>query len=413
MMKNKSLFFFFLFLLLLTPFFSYAVETCDASAIQVKSIVLESTTQKGEELEEAVISSNEVHTNLNFFEVGDEVRYSIKIKNQSTEDYMIDSDFIGVDSPYVSYDISFPDESNIIKPGKEKTVMVSFKYQNPVQDSDYQDGVFHENNLLSFNVSNSDKTNNPLTSPNFMIAFVAILVSVITIFITMKKHRKAMILVLGLLLSPFVVNALCMSSIGIRSNISISKCIYRFITEEGSFSETEEVQEICVNELIDNGYVFEIPSPSYCYQNCQSYCVGVLINEFDDDSYIEVYHADTDELIDTITKEDFPENIYSVSASFSIRELRIPFIYEGNVRYVLSNDLRDKCDSSIDCENIVRAHEIDPPTEYFHFEGPWLTDTNSIRKLLTLQKNSICFQGFESIGNNTYKAVFHCNNLFT
>ena len=399
-MKHKNLL--FLLLLLFIPTFVLAADQCNAGDIQIKSIQLVDQKAYATELSEPTFTGNQVYLDLNLFDVNDSLSYEIVIKNQSKEDFVIDNDLFG-GSDYVQYHLVFPNDNNIIAPGKEKKVRLDIVYAEKVPVSAFQDDAYEESNTVLFNLTNGDKLTNPITSPNLMIAVVAILVCMVTVLLSYKKKVKMMAFVIGMLILPFCVNALCTTSVAVKANVLIENCTYKFITDRGSFSLDSDVQMMCVNDMhFDYTYQVARNNCSGSADYCASF-VSVDLSSFRDDSYIKVYDLNH-VLIDTITKEKLPVNLYKIDSDFFLYDRDASFVYDVNVE-VEAYNLSDT-DYSI-------GYYFDTPS-YVKYTGTWISRQSDLRKLYNfrdslVQLDQFCFDGFYNTHDNIYEAQFACH----
>ena len=281
-------------------------------------------------------------------------------------------------------------------------LLLNVSYVNEVPSNAFQDGLFPEEKYLAFSLSNEDRQSNPLTSPNFVIAIAALTFCVGVTFITKKRSQKYMAIIIGLFILPYCVDALCVTSIAVHSNVTVSQCKYHFLTEEGSFSLDEDVKEICVPDVVDNGYEYLIPS-GYCSSNCSQSSVWVNAREFTDESYIKVFD-NNHQLIDTITNDELPVDIYSVFSGNFVRDLGKKYIYDSYpISVEVSDDLLEYDDP---------VYNIAPYAEINHYlsvySGPWVTDFMSLQKIRILRSKVSCLGGFEKIDEYTYLAVTEC-----
>ena len=399
MKDNKIL---LLLFLLVIPTFVLAADKCDVSSVRIKGIKPLDIYQKAEEVEEATFDAQSVRINANFYELEDSIQYQITIENNSSEDFVIDDNMITANSNYFDYSLSFPDDSTVIKAGKEKKVLLNVSYVNEVPSNAFQDGLFPEEKYLAFSLSNEDRQSNPLTSPNFVIAIAALTFCVGVTFITKKRSQKYMAIIIGLFILPYCVDALCVTSIAVHSNVTVSQCKYHFLTEEGSFSLDEDVKEICVPDVVDNGYEYLMPS-GHCSSNCSQSSIWVSARDFTDESYIKVFD-NNHQLIDTITNDKLPVDIYSVSSGNFVRDLGKTFIYDSYpISVEVSDDLLEYDDSVYNIAPYTGEHSYANA-----YSGPWVTDFMSLQKIRILRSKVSCLEGFEKIDEYTYLAVTEC-----
>ncbi len=220
-MKKKLL---VMLLLLLIPILSYA-ETCDESKIKIESINLSSLEGSAKEKSNPVIDGRNINLNLNMSKVGDSALYTVKVKNESDEEYLLDESSLTKESDYIVYSLE-TDDDKIIKPKEEKSVSLRVKYHKEVEESDFKDGVYQDNKKLVVNLSNGNNvtSNNPKTGNSFLM-YISILIMIIGSTIVIKVKKTKYIVLLLTLTIPFTVNAICNYNIEFISNIEIKEPI--------------------------------------------------------------------------------------------------------------------------------------------------------------------------------------------
>ena len=201
---------------------------CDTSKVYIESIGIASQSGSALETEEATARDKTINMNLEMFEVDDSVRYKIVIKNDSNEDYELDQKSIKTNSQYMEYSIESEDKSNIIKSKTSKTVYLTVQYKNQVPDSAYQNGSFSDEVTMKVNLSSEDSVPNPATGIKyyFIVALIVIVCGLLSLMFRKNKSAVTTIVIIGILLIPLSVSALCKCQIELKSVVSIKKPIY-------------------------------------------------------------------------------------------------------------------------------------------------------------------------------------------
>ena len=216
------------------PFYVNA-ETCDTDKISISSITVESKSDNVEEIEEASVNGKIINLNLSMSEVGDDIEYKIIVKNDSNEDYELDTNSFNISSDYIDYTLKSNDNSNIVNSNSSKTVYLKVEYKNEVPEEAFESGTYSDNKTMTVNLSTSDIINVPdtLKNPNtrvqsYVLTLFIILLISITIYVLLKKKKytKFMILVIGTaIIIPIGVYAICKENIEINSNIKITRSV--------------------------------------------------------------------------------------------------------------------------------------------------------------------------------------------
>lgn len=231
-----------LLILLLIMFIPCIVnaEECDTSKVNISSITLDQANNT-DELEDATAEDKNINLNLGMSNVGDNIRYRIIITNDSNDDYVLDKNSVSISSDYVDYSIESSDNSNIVKAKTSKAVYLNVQYKNPVPTDAYENGKFNDKVTMKVNLSSEEKITNPNTGVVYIIflSFIIFLMAV-SYLMFKNKRRKSAFFILGLLLIPISVHALCRCDININSNIEIDQPAECISFEENSWEDISE-----------------------------------------------------------------------------------------------------------------------------------------------------------------------------
>ena len=179
----------------------------------------------------------------------------------------------------------------------------------------------------------------------------------------------------------------------------------KLVTSMGSFSETENLNEIYVN-IVNDGYTYTTldtynNTTNEVYDNAQ--ITLYYINKFKTTTYIKVYSdSSKTNLLAEINYNDFPQNRYSINTG---RKIGTDTIYSitkklvnvniDNLYYEMSDDV---CMES-NCPNT----KLQASVQYYSGEyertisGPWVTDVDAISKIMVLNR-TIFSTGYDLIG---------------
>ena len=258
-MKIKKLIVYFVFFLLLYPY-AINAEICKQDDIKIEKVELTEIKGNAEETSESNNENNQINVNAKMNVIGDSITYKVTIKNTSNSDYIFDQTQITKD--YINYDISYEDDSNIVKAGEEKIIYLRLNYQEKPQIENLSNGVFTSNNQVSFNLINEsgsiiDEIINPETRNKTIISLLIITISIGTILIIKKKIKTpTIIIIISLILIPQIVKAVCTCTLDIHLNLEID-------AKEATFLPGREVnikmKELAGDDTSTNptGYNFE------------------------------------------------------------------------------------------------------------------------------------------------------------
>lgn len=198
------------------------------------------------------IDGTNAYINNTFFFLDEEIIYIIDINNSSNLDYMVSK---SPNSNYISYDLDFESDNNIIPSGTTKSLTLKVRYDNRIDEELLSNGAYLENNTLQLSkiIDNQEKPvintivekfiENPLTTDNVIVLLTIIfIISTLTILILKKKRIKAVykVMIILLLLSSYRIIKVCASSdkvVVITSTISIEKPV------EATFRSGIEINE--------------------------------------------------------------------------------------------------------------------------------------------------------------------------
>ena len=211
-------------LLIITCVFLFPIlvlaEECKNDDIVVSKIELNEVGGNAEETSDPNSANNQINLNTKMNVIGDSLTYKVVIKNTSNSDYVFDKNQITKD--YINYDISYEDNSNIVKSGEEKTIYLRLRYDSKPQVDNLSNGILQETNQVSFNLINEkgDSLINPETGNKIFFIILIIILIIIPFFIKSNKKIATMVII-SLILIPQIVKAVCTCSLDINLNLEI------------------------------------------------------------------------------------------------------------------------------------------------------------------------------------------------
>ena len=225
-----------LLIILLLPFYVYAEDSCSQDDIQIESITLDSTQGNIEQTTEPNIDNNQINLGLKANVIDDNAIYKVVIKNTSDKDYTFDQSSLSTD--YLNYDITYEDNSDIVKAGESKTIYLKVHYATKPTTESLNNGTLVNNPTISFNLSKEvepeevktviEEVVNAITNPNtndkVIIYFAILIVSLIVTIILLRKYKKirtTTMLILTFLITTQIVKAVCTCTLDINTNLEI------------------------------------------------------------------------------------------------------------------------------------------------------------------------------------------------
>ena len=217
----KKLFNILLITILLIPMMVNAAE-CDTSKVYISSIAIDKSTGNVSELEDATAKDKKVNLNLQMATQNDEILYKVVLKNDSSEDYEINKNSISLNSDYIEYSLE-SDNNNIVKANSTRTIYLRVKYKTPVDPSKFVNGVYQDSITMKVNIRTDDTPANPNTGVSYIIVFsIILLLSGVALIIYKKKKISTLMILVGLILLPIGVKALCTCEIIVDSKVLIA-----------------------------------------------------------------------------------------------------------------------------------------------------------------------------------------------
>ena len=219
-------------ILLLIPFIALAEDTCNQVDIKIESIVLDSTNGNIEETSNPNADNNQVNLGLKMNVIDDSITYKIVITNTSNQDYTFDKNRLSTD--YVNYDITYEDNTNVVKAGESKVIFLTVNYSNKPSIDKLNNGLLVDNPKVSFNLQKEEAQTvieevakaivNPDTKDVIGIFLLILIISLVITIILLRRSKKVKyitLLILAILLTSNIVKALCTCTLDINTSLEI------------------------------------------------------------------------------------------------------------------------------------------------------------------------------------------------
>ena len=236
---------------------------CDPSKVYIDSIGIENTKGLVTELDEGTVKDKKINLNLRMSAKDDEILYKLVIKNDSEDDYEINKNNIILSSDYIDYSLE-SDNNNIVKKKSSKTIYLRVKYSKEVDESKFVNGVYQDDITMKVNLKSDD-----IPNPNTGIPYI-IIISLILII-----GGIYLIIIIGVLLLPIGVKALCTCEIVVDSKVTIKVEEQFKITSVGCSSSQNKT-------------------------NIYTYRIGMTFNEFLYSNYVETLDLDNKFFIENL-----------------------------------------------------------------------------------------------------------------
>ncbi len=226
-------------------FLSFMVnaEECNINSIEINSISVKEKSEYVEELSEASFKGDKIYLNLKMFDVGDYIEYTLKVKNESNDDFYFDENSLNINSNYFDYSLTYKDNSNKIESGTLKTIYLKVQYKKEVDKEKFFSGKYVDKNNVLLDISTKNPIiTNPLTKNNKLFLSLVLFVIGFTI-IYFKNNKIKLNIFIIFILSVFIpinVYSLCECKLNIDSNITIGKVKPNPCTYDGNLIQGAE-----------------------------------------------------------------------------------------------------------------------------------------------------------------------------
>lgn len=302
-MKKKLLF----LLLLVIPFMVNA-ESCDENKIKFESIKLVSMVGNAQEKSSATINGRKINLDLRMSKVGDSAVYSVLVKNESEDEYLLDESSLLEESDYISYSLEM-DSDNVLKPGEEKMVYLRVNYNKPVAASDFKNGVYQDNRNLVVNLSTDNEVveSNPATGKNLLILTLPFLILVGSTVLIKNKKTKYMLLFVAFTL-PFTVHAICNINLNVESDVTIVKTEQfrlRIVSCREWVNDVFEFEEgMTVKEWIESSYIQKFIDEKIEEYKTNPETADYYVNLSDEEIAEKIRNRTLDDIVSYVTHDE-------------------------------------------------------------------------------------------------------------
>ncbi|MBQ3307131.1 MAG: BspA family leucine-rich repeat surface protein [Bacilli bacterium] len=202
-MNRKKLLFIIIISIFIMPLFVCAKEKKE---VVLKSVQLVDQSTNVTEVDSIELEDGKIKTNLIFQDIGDNITYQIKVKNNSDIHYAIDGVIDNNENPSIHYDYTYSDAD--FDHGAERQIFVTITYQEEIPfDSVLEDSSYHLNDSLTIqlqlydvNAIDINDIINPATNSTALIVYIFLLFAIVYFFV-IKKKKKILFLFLLLTIS--------------------------------------------------------------------------------------------------------------------------------------------------------------------------------------------------------------------
>ena len=217
----------FLLIFLVSFFIFPFISLAKGNDIKVESIEFVKKSENAEEVTNSNINDNKVNIDLKLYDPGDYVEYSIKIKNVSSKEYSFDESKMITSDDYVTYEFSYSESSNVLKPGDERVLKLKVSYKNKVPSSKLENSEYSSSSSIALTLVEDNIV--PIINPGtgvvnpivYVFLFMVSAVSLCTVLKIGKKYKILLFLIFALFLIPIYTFANDKVDVDINAKIVI------------------------------------------------------------------------------------------------------------------------------------------------------------------------------------------------
>jgi len=193
--------------------------------VKIKEAVLVDNTEGLEVEKNPHYEGLQLDIDMKLAEVGEFAKYKLTIENDTNKDYEIDMGEAFSDKEYIKYEFSFVGEDNsVLKASESKDIYVTVSYNKEVPETEFKDGVYNDDNVMTINLSNEEQQVNPSTNTGYIILAISVLLVISLVVTLISKHKldKVMVLIIAAaIIVPISIFALEKITIKIQAKIQI------------------------------------------------------------------------------------------------------------------------------------------------------------------------------------------------
>ncbi len=220
-------------------------------SVMIKNIELIEKTGMAVINSPATIDGLNINVDVKFKDVNDRVVYKALVKNNSDKDYYLTKGNISNTDEYIKYEFDYDEGNDIIKSGETRYVTITMSYDKEVPAAMLATGKYQSAQKLGL-VLTTEKEEivaeaNPKTVDGVMKAVLVLAISIVLLVIMVKVRalRKAMMVVLALvMIMPAVAKAIEKLDITINTKAEVTKNpsfgYYKVDASEPIYYEYEE-----------------------------------------------------------------------------------------------------------------------------------------------------------------------------
>ena len=202
---------------------------------------------------EASVAGTTVNSNVNFYDVGDYIKYKLTLKNTDDVNYYIDGITDNNQVSNVNYDYEVNDP--LLEAGQENTVYLRVSYANQLSSSNPLDAndVYSTLNHVSMRVDLTDKPSsliNPSTANNIMnmVLFMSLIAGVSYVFYKRKKNGLLVLVLLSAVSIPVIAKATEVATMNFSVDTDL-KIKASFLSNDWKTLVTDTYNKIVVSKV--------------------------------------------------------------------------------------------------------------------------------------------------------------------
>ena len=221
----KKYIFFIIIAILLLPL----CVSADDTSIVISDLTFVEKSNDAEIIEEASFNNLDLSFNIKLYNVGDYVKYSFYVENNSSKELLLDDDKLKMNNSYTSYHVDYGDNNDIVKPGEKKLLNLTISYDNPVDEKLFVSAKYDASNNAVLRVGEKGFffVPNTFKDMNYIRIGIVLLIIIYALFylfnIKKVKNIGIYIILLTFMIYPYIAKAYISFDIKINNKLIIAR----------------------------------------------------------------------------------------------------------------------------------------------------------------------------------------------
>ena len=210
-----------------------------------------------EEISPPTYNNLNININAKFYDIGDSIKYKIKIQNNSNKRYELGLETPFSDTEYIKYYIDYDKDKVLLEKNDITELYILVKYEREVPKTEFVSSIKKITNQVSLVIEKPNNLINPQTSRN--IFYIILILVIVGVFLFRIKYQIKFKNYIWIII-PFIIITTVYANdkilITITPNIEIEEKYLLSLVKGRNFSKeiNGEIVNFKINEEISNIY---------------------------------------------------------------------------------------------------------------------------------------------------------------